>query len=113
VGEGGSLRQMSREERMLLMRFICSFAWADAQLREEERALVRRYVGKLGLDRDEQAIVRGWLELPPPRDSVDPKLVPARHRLLFIHALESLVAADGEVAPAERARLIELARHLR
>ena len=68
---------------------------------------------KLRLDASERSQVRAWLAEPPPPESVDPKLVPAAHRLIFVHALESLISVDGEVAPVERARLIELAKRLR
>ena len=113
LGQDAALRALTREERLLLMRFVCAFAWADARIHPEERALVGRYVQKLGLDASEQSQVEAWLERPPPPESVDPKLVPPRHRVLFIHAIESLVAADGEIAPVERDRLIELAKLLR
>ena len=106
------LNEMTREERLLLLRFVCSFAWADDQMREEERALVRRYVDKLRLDETEQSQVREWLSRPPPAESVDPDLVPTRHRVAFVRAIESVIAVDGEVAPAERDRLIEIAKML-
>lgn len=113
MSAAGTLHQLSREERMLLMRFVCSFAWADARVVPEERALVQRLTAKLRLDASERRQVEGWLDAPPPPESVDPKLVPAAHRALFVHALESIVSVDGDVAPAERARLIELAKRLR
>jgi uncharacterized tellurite resistance protein B-like protein len=106
------LHEMTREERLLLFRFVCSFAWADDQMREEERALVRRYIDKLRLDDIEQRQVQAWLDRPPPAESVDPDLIPARHRVAFVRAIESIIAVDGEVAPAERDRLIELASRL-
>lgn len=108
-----ALRRLTRDERMLLVRFVCSFAWADAQVLPEERALVLRYVERLHLDAAEAAQVRAWLESPPPPESVDPSLVPAEHRAVFVHALESIVSVDGEVAPAERDRLLALAKRLR
>jgi uncharacterized tellurite resistance protein B-like protein len=106
------LNEMTREERLLLLRFVCSFAWADDQMREEERALVRHYVDKLRLDDIEQRQVQAWLRRPPPAESVDPDRVPARHRVAFVRAIESIIAVDGEIAPAERDRLIELANML-
>lgn len=111
--DAGPLSTLSRAERLLLMRFVCSFAWADARVRPEERALVARYVRKLRLDDSEERQVRAWLEAPPPLESVDSKLVPAEHRTVFIHALESIISVDGDIAPAERSRLIELANLLR
>jgi uncharacterized tellurite resistance protein B-like protein len=107
-----TLGELSREERMLLMRFVCSFAWADARIHPDERALVERYVRKLDLDAAESAQVQAWLERPPPPETVDAALVPMRHRLLFVRAIESMIGVDGEVTPAERSRLIEVARLL-
>lgn len=107
------LGTLTREERMILMRFVCSFAWADERVRQEERALVERYIQRLGFDHSEETQVRAWLESPPPAESVDPKLIPAHHRALFIHAIESVVAVDGDIAPVERNRLIQLANLLR
>jgi uncharacterized tellurite resistance protein B-like protein len=107
------LDEMTREERLLLLRFVCSFAWADDRVREEERALVRRYLDKLRLGDGEQRQVQEWLDRPPPAESVDPDLVPAAHRVAFVRAIESIIAVDGEVAPVERDRLIELANKLR
>lgn len=104
---------LSREHRLLLLRFVCSFAWADGRVLPEERALVQRYVEKLGLDAKETAQVRAWLERPPPPESVDPSAIPAEHRSVFLHALESVISVDGDVAPVERARLLALAKRLR
>jgi hypothetical protein len=70
-------------------------------------------VERLRLDASERRQMRAWLERSPAPESVDPQQVPAAHRALFIHAVESLVAADGDVAPVERERLIELAKRLR
>jgi uncharacterized tellurite resistance protein B-like protein len=106
------LDEMTAEERLLLLRFVCSFAWADAQVREEERSLVRHYADKLRLSDGERRQLRAWLDHAPPAETVDPDLVPARHRAAFVRAIESVIAVDGEVAPAERDRLIELASML-
>jgi len=113
MSAAGTLRQLSRDERLLLMRFVCSFAWADARIAPEERALVQRMIAKLQLDAAERRQVLAWLDAPPPPESVDPKLVPPEHRALFLHALESIVSVDGDIAPAERSRLLELAKRLR
>ena len=105
--------RLSREHRLLLLRFVCSFAWADGRVLPAERALVQRYVEKLGLDAQEEAQVRAWLERPPPPESVDPSAIPAEHRSLFVHALESVISVDGDVATVERERLLALAKRLR
>lgn len=89
-------------ERRNLMRFVCSFAWTDLKVTRQERDLVMRIVGALGLDDDEARQVAGWLETPPPPEELDPTQVPRRHRELFLAAAQQVVEADGRVVPAER-----------
>jgi len=105
------LEQLDRRERMILMKFVCSFAWADLEVRSQERAFVARMVERLGLDATDAEQVRGWLEVPPPPDSIDPTRIPAAHRQLFVDAVEGVIRSDGEVAPEERENL-ELLREL-
>ena len=107
------LRELTREERLLLMRFVCSFAWMDLEIRQEERELVARLIRRLQLDDQEKECVSRWLESPPPPDSVDPGLVPREHRMTFLRAVESTVSVDGEVTPEEREALVVFARLIR
>ena len=107
------LKELTREQRMLLMRFVCSFAWIDLEVRQEERDLVARMVGRLQLDDEEKARVSEWLESPPPPDSVDPALVPKAHRMKFLRAVESTVTVDGEVSSEERDALLVFAQLIR
>jgi uncharacterized tellurite resistance protein B-like protein len=111
--EETALRELTREERLLLMRFVCSFAWADLEVKPEERELVARLIHRLELDAEEEAQVLQWLESPPSPDSVDPRLVPRAHRVKFLRAVESTVAVDGEVSPEERESLILFAKLIR
>ena len=74
------LDQLDRRERLSLMKFVCSFAWADLEVRPEERAFVARMVERLGLDAEDALKVRGWLEVPPAPDSIDPTQIPRAHR---------------------------------
>lgn len=112
-GKGWPLRELNREERLLLLKFVCSFAWADLEVRPEERAFVARLIRKLALDADERREVEGWLERPPAPEEVDPALVPREHRRVFVQAIESLIAADGEIAEAEREQLLVFAKLVR
>lgn len=105
-----SLRDLTRDERLLLMRCVCEFAWADARVEPQERRLVSRLVRRLGLAAEEVEQVETWLETPLDPGAVDPERVPRTHRALFVRALESVVTADGEVTPAEREALIRFAR---
>ncbi len=105
------LNELTREERLLLMSFVCSFAWADDEVKPEERELVARMIHRLELDDDERRQVLEWLESPPAAGSVDPKRVPKAHRMKFLRAVESTV--DGEVSPEERESLLRFAKLIR
>jgi uncharacterized tellurite resistance protein B-like protein len=99
------LSALDRNERMRLMKFICSFAWADLQIHPEERTFVTQMVGRLDLDAGERERVDGWLRVPPGPESVDPTSIPAEHRRLFVESIEGVIRSDGEVAPEERENL--------
>jgi uncharacterized tellurite resistance protein B-like protein len=97
------LSHLSTDDRMRLMKFVCSFAWADLHVHDKERAFVRKLVKQLKLDRDEAAQVESWLKLPPRPEEVDPAEVPVVHREVFLEATREIIMADGEVHPEERA----------
>ena len=96
------LDELGHDARLRLMKFVCSFAWADLEVRPEEREFVARLVDRLELEPDECKRVQGWLEVPPDPESIDPTQIPFEHRKLFVEAVEGLVRADGEVAREER-----------
>jgi len=93
--------ELSLSERMNLMKFVCSFAWTDLNVSQAERDLVMRISGSLRLTDAEATQVKGWLDVPPPIDEVDPTSVPPAHRQLFLTTLEMVVKADGKIAGAE------------
>ncbi len=95
------LSKLSKTDRLRLMRFVCSFAWADLEINAKERALVKRMVQALRLDAEEKKQVQGWLEKPPRPDEVDPTSVPHAHRQLFIDAIKAMIVADGVVTREE------------
>jgi len=99
------LLDLSPADRLRLMQFVCSFAWADLEVRPEERAFVRELVQRLGLGPDEEIRVQQWLEVPPEPESLDPTQVPRAHREAFVQAIEGLIESDGEVAQEERESL--------
>lgn len=107
------MQELSRSERMLLLKFVCSFAWVDLEVRPEERDFVARLMGRLDLDPEERREVEGWLAEPPPIDSVDPALVPPEHRMRFVRAAESVIAVDGDIAPEEKEQLLAFAHLMR
>jgi hypothetical protein len=105
------LQQLTVNDRLRLMRFVCSFAWADFEISPEERAFVARLIRGLELGRDEEIQVHRWLDEPPDIDDLDPTTIPPAHRRLFLEAIEGLVAADGRVV-AEESENLELFRAL-
>ncbi len=102
VKELSSLMQINREERMRLLQFVCSFAWADFKIHEEERIFVADLVRRLKLGAEDERQVLRWLKTPPNLDAIDPTQIPARHREIFLREVESVIAADGEVSAEER-----------
>ncbi|NLY92588.1 MAG: TerB family tellurite resistance protein [Myxococcales bacterium] len=95
------LRTLDKEDRLQLMKFVCSFAWADLEVKDSERAFVGRLVRRLELGPEEKALVESWLEVPPPPEEVDPMDIPRGHRELFIQAVRAMIVADGQVDDAE------------
>ncbi len=87
---------------MRLMKFVCAVAWADLEVRPEEREFTLKLVDRLNLHADEVAQVNRWLEVPPREDDMDPEQIPQSHRTLFLRTLRELVAADGDVDEQEQ-----------
>lgn len=99
------LTKLDREDRLRLMKFVCSFAWADLEIADQERRFVHRMVAKLGLAEDEKKQVAQWLEVPPRAEDVDPAQVPHAHRQLFLQSAREVIASDGEISEDERENL--------
>lgn len=99
---------LSRDERLLLLRFACAFAWTDLQVTERERTFVRRLVAKMELLPDEAAEVEHWLDVAPSPGDVDPKKVPVEHRRAFVETVRALIYADGKVDDEERSQFERL-----
>ncbi len=95
------MQRLNKSDRMRLMRFVCSFAWADLEIQKEERAFVGKLVKQLDLDEDERREVEAMLQRPPKAEDVDPARVPLQHRELFLDAVRAVIAADGSIAPEE------------
>ena len=92
---------LSRDDRLSLMKFVCTFAWADLEIQDAERSFVNRLVDKLELGDDREMILK-WLESPPPGEEVDPTRVPPEHRELILDAARQLFESDGVVDPKEQ-----------
>ena len=99
------LNKMDREERLRLMQFVCSFAWADLDIQEQELAFVAKIMQRLGLTEDERQKVEDWLIVPPTPEEVDPALSPPEHRQAFLDAVNGLVLADDNFTMEEREQL--------
>jgi len=98
-----TLEDLSKEDRLRLMRFVCSFAWADLQVQEKERTVIRTLVRRLKLGATDAKQVEQWLKVPPRPEEVDPGQVPLQHREVFLKAAREVIVADGEVHPEEAA----------
>lgn len=107
------LEALDREDRLQLMRFVCSFAWADLEISDREREFIVNMVARLDLDEEEQKQVNEWLEMPPSADELDPADIPREHRQLFLDAARALILADGDIDDAEAENLIILDQLLR
>ena len=104
-----STPRLSSSARLRLLRFVCSFAWADLQVTPAERAAVQGLVRRLRLTAAEKLQVSGWLEVPPPADDVDPNDIPPGQRERFLDEVRRVVAADGRLSGEEQSsyRLFE------
>ena len=100
------LDRLNREDRLQLMRFVCSFAWADLEITDREREFIVKMVIRLGLDEEEQVQVAQWLEVPPRADDLDPGDIPKEHRQLFLDAAKAMILSDGTVEDVEAENLV-------
>lgn len=96
-----NLQELDAEDRLRLMRFICSFAWADLEIAEKERDFVARMIRHLQLSDGEREQVEAWLAVPPEPEDVDPTDIPPEHRQIFLNAALQMVGADGVVDKRE------------
>ena len=94
--------ELNRADQLRLLKFVCSFAWADLEIRPEERSFVEHLVRIIGLDDEERAEVDGWLRIPPRPESIDPTSIPQNQRRLFLTTIDGVIRSDGEISPEER-----------
>lgn len=95
------MESLSRDDRLRLMKFICSFAWADLEIQDAERVFVQKLIRELELNDEEKKQVEGWLEVPPPAEELDPAEIPREHRQLFLDTARAMIVADGKIDPDE------------
>lgn len=111
--DNARITDLDTESRLRLVRFVCSFAWADLEVHATERALVSKLLDQFELDEDEKAQAERWLKLPPPPEDVDPTDIPLEHRQLFLNTILQVVGADGVVDPNEMETLSVFEKLLR
>jgi uncharacterized tellurite resistance protein B-like protein len=102
------LETLSRNERLLLLKFVCAYAWTDLKIHEGERRFVERLMQRMELGAEDRAEVERWLHVAPAPNEVDPASVPVEHRRVFVEAVRAVMYADGEVEDEEREQLDRL-----
>jgi uncharacterized tellurite resistance protein B-like protein len=95
------MQKLSSKDRLRLMKFVCSFIWADLEVKESEKKFVTRLSKKLDLSDDDIAQVKKWMKVPPRPEEVDPTQIPKEHRQMFLDTIRDVITADGEVAKDE------------
>ena len=100
------LDQLDARQRLRLMRFICSFAWADLEVQPEERSLHRQAHGASRPPRGgASSRSRAGSKSRPSPEEVDPTAVPQAHRQIFVDSVTGVIEADGEINFEERSAL--------
>ena len=91
------LSDLTIEERLRLVRFMCAFAWADLDIAEREVALIRDLIAKLELPEAARDEAEGWLQHPPHEEDLHPYDIPDAHKRMFLEAAAELIGVDGHV----------------
>jgi hypothetical protein len=107
------LDRLDREDRLRLMKFVCSFAWADLEVQDAEKTFVRKMMKKLELTAEERALVEEWLVVPPRAEELDPTDIPRAHRQLVLDTARAMIVADGRIDQEEAENLVLLEQLLR
>jgi len=108
IGAAMKLNELNPEDRHRLLRFVCSFAWADLEVVDSEREMLRRLISQMDLEAEEAEEVSGWISHPPDPASIDPQDIPLEHRELFLDTVKKMILADGHVADGEAENLLLL-----
>ena len=95
------LENLADDDKLRLLRFLCSFAWADLNVGVPERKLVVDLIRRFGLRAEDAAMAAGWLDHPPNEDDIDPTDIPREHRQLVLDAVLEMVGVDGRVDSME------------
>lgn len=95
------LEKLTDDEKLRLLRFLCTFAWADLSVGDPERRLVQDLIRRFGLGSDDSIMAAGWLDHPPNEEDIDPTDIPKEHRQLVLDAVLEMVSVDGHVDSME------------
>jgi len=95
------LDMLTVDEKVRLVRFMCSFAWADLDVSERERRMIADLIRMLNLPEGVASEAEGWLDHPPDEEDLDPYDIPLEQRRIFVDAAARMVSADGVVDPME------------
>jgi uncharacterized tellurite resistance protein B-like protein len=99
------IQDLAPPDRMQLMKFVCSFAWADLQIHPHERQYIAQLVQRLELGSDERNQIDRWLEVPPHPHEIDPTSISHENRKTFVESIIGIIESDGMVSEEERESL--------
>jgi uncharacterized tellurite resistance protein B-like protein len=89
------LRDLTPEQALTFLKFMCAFAWSDLRVSDIERKVISKLALRLGLSPAQVGQVEHWLEFPPSEDELDPYEIPREHRRLFLASALEITCADG------------------
>lgn len=105
------MKELDSEERLKLLRLVCSVAWADSEIQQQERGFIAKLIFKMGTPAAEIRQVKKWLDTPPP-DDFDASSIPLEHRQMFLDACRGVMTADGTVTSEEQSEIAKLEKRL-
>lgn len=95
---GQNVMQLSKADRLQVLRFAASFVWADLEVRAPERRFLSHLADELAVDRTE---LPRLLALPPTAEEIDPASVSRAAAVAVRSAALRAIASDGHVDAAE------------
>ena len=99
------------EEKMQIMRFICTFAWADLKVVPSEKLMIERFCNTLQLDENQRKEVNSWTKRPIHPEDIDPFSIPDHLKKYILSAAKAISIVDGDFDEKE-AELLELLQNL-
>ena len=87
---------------MQLFHFMCTFAWADMEIQQEEREMIERLMISLNLSPSQFQTVLTWLDDVRSLPDIDPYEIHPDFREQIYQAAEAIVLSDGEVTFNEK-----------